>query len=638
MSEANECERIPFSASDEWDLIKIIAHQLSARDPRAQVKELIDNALDAFSRVQYSPLEGKQVTVAIRKKDKRNPHIKVFDNGPGWEPHNNEGDPRRGMPDFEYTVKHIGDSIKRKFAEFQKASEEGRAVGQYAIGLFSFWALGGRLTVYSRSILNNGEIGPCSKMIWLKEVKDATITHDVEPPPELSRRSGSVVVVDQLQKTQMTLITGNILTTYLSRANRTVLMKNTDIELIIDDHGSKFYVKPKKYEGAKFRIAKVETENGYGSLTMEIFADPPVESPDEFQVPVFCKGAKVYNDITELPELNIYPWNAKKVYGEINYPYGNLSPSRTAFVNDEWLGAFIKTVLRVTKQLAEFVDRIEAWKKARQRSRFNQVFKEKWQEIFKNLPEEWVRKDGGQRTKIGPIDKPVVKIGPLYRVDISPADPKVAFGAVEAFTARPYDLNGNILRDTSLLYYWKLDGKLLGRLADDMKKTSHFQAVHREGITTLSVTVLQFVQEGDEEKTIKKTTGTNIWVVKEPPPPPPPPPPSGDQPPNLEEKDLGEDGPHSRYDLETKIINIHDRHKDYIKAREHSEETLYRYINYCFAKEIAVDRWKNLDPHELSEKTVELVSISERVIDWKELGKRPKGRHPKEEENVKINA
>jgi hypothetical protein len=371
------------------------------------------------------------------------------------------------MPDFEYTVRHVGDSIKKKYAKFQKASDEGRSIGQYAIGLFSFWALGGRLIIYSRSLLENGAVGPCSMMTWLKEAKDATIKHAVEAPPELSKGAGSIVVVDQLQKTQMNLITGNILATYLSRACRTVLMKNADIELVIDDHGKKWFVTPKKYEGTKFHTTRVETEGGFGYVSMEIFGNPPVDSIDEFQVPVFSKGAKVYNDITEIPELNIYPWNAKKVYGEVNYPFGNLSPSRTAFVNDEWLGAFIKTMLDVTKQLGEFVDRLEAWKKAIQRSKFNQVFRETWQKIFKSLSEEWNRRGMGPNPP--PPPPPVVQVGPMYRVDVTPEDPRVAFRTIESFTARPYDIKGNIVRDSSLIYYWKLE-KPLGRLTASIRK------------------------------------------------------------------------------------------------------------------------------------------------------------------------
>ncbi len=623
-------EKISFSASDEWDLIRIIANQLSSRDTRVQVKELVDNALDAFSRVNFSPLEGKQVKVVIRKKDKHDPHLKIFDNGPGWEPHKVQTDKLFGLPDFEYTVKHIGDSIKKKGFEFQKASEEGRSVGQFAIGLFSFWALGCRLTIYSRSYLGNGKIGPCSKMIWVKEAKDATITHNIEPPIELSRKAGSLVVIDRLQKSQMNSITGNILCTYLSRACRTVLMKNPDIELVIDDHGIKSTVKPKKYEGSKFRITKIDTEGGFGHINMEIYANPPVESPEEFQVPIFQKGAKVYSDITEIPELNIYPWNSKKVYGEINYPFGNLSPSRTAFINDEWLGAFIKTMLKVTKDVAQLVDRIEAWKRARQRSKFNQIFRDTWRQIFKNLPEDWNRK-GFSGTSVPPKTPVPVDIGPLYRVEISPESSKVAFQTVESFTARPYDLNGNILRDSSLIYYWKFTGKPLGKLTDDIKRTCHFQASTLEGITALTVTVLQFLKEGNEEKTIKKMASTNFWVVKELPPRTPSSPPSGDQPPSYETENAGEDADRSRYNPDVKIVFINDHHKDYLKAVETDEMTLDRYINYCFSKEIAVDRWKNSDPHELSERIIELVALSERTFNWKEIAKKPKGRHTKEE-------
>jgi hypothetical protein len=634
---ATGCEqKVPFSASSEWDLIRFIALQLSSRDPRVSVKELIDNAFDAFSStraMKYRTQETKQVRVTIRKKQRSNPHIKVFDNGPGWEPHKDAADPRQGMPDFEYTVEHIGDSIKKKFAEFQKATAEGRSTGQFGLGLFSFWALGERLTIYSRSALENGGIGPCSMMIWLKEVKDATIKHGVDPPPELSKKAGSLLIIENLQKTQMNLITGNMLSNYVGRACRPVLMK-TGIELLIDDHGSIFPVEPTKFKGNKFPSMKCDTDGGFGSISMEIFALPRVDSPDEFQVPIFCKGARVYNDITEIPELNIYPWNAKKVYGEINYPYGNISPSRTAFVPDDFLGAFIKTMQEITKQLSVFVDKLEALKNARQRTRFNQIFREKWQEIFRNLPEEW------RRVGTGPIPPPPppppVEIGSMYRVEISPEGAKVAFRTAEAFTARPYDINGNIVRDPSLIYYWKFAGKPLGRLTDEMKRTCHVQAGSQAGITTLSVIVLQYVKDGEEEKTIKKTTAANFWVVEKLPPKPPPTPPTGDRLPNFEEENLGEDGPHSKYNPDLKLVSINTHNRDYLKARERNEETYYRYTNYCFAKEIAVDRWKNLDPHELSERIIELVSVSERTFDWKELTKKPQGRPPKRKESAEI--
>jgi hypothetical protein len=87
----------------------------------------------------------------------------------------------------------------------------------------------------------------------------------------------------------------------------------------------------------------------------------------------------------------------------------------------------------------------------------------------------------------------------------------------------------------------------------------------------------------------------------------------------------------------SKRVFINDHHRDYRSAHELGEH-LYRYINYCYSKEIAVDRWKNVDPHELSERIVELMAFSERIIDWKEIAKKPMGRKPKEEANTDISS
>jgi hypothetical protein len=56
---------------------------------------------------------------------------------------------------------------------------------------------------------------------------------------------------------------------------------------------------------------------------------------------------------------------------------------------------------------------------------------------------------------------------------------------------------------------------------------------------------------------------------------------------------------------------LNTQHKDFKAAAEMGEETLDRYINYCYCKEIAVDRWKGTpsDPHELSERIATMLSL-----------------------------
>ena len=622
-------KKIPFSAPDDWTLIQHIG-QMQSTNPLRSIKELVDNSIDAFARVSsYCPKEGKIVKVEINKNGAQG-YIKLIDNAVGWE-----ADSVSGRPNFEFSVKHIGDSIKKYLKEYIRAREEGIAIGQYALGLLSFWALGARLTVFSRCRLPDRNIGSCSKMVWIRNVKEATITHDVSPPSELDKKSGCVVVVDGLEKSRMGLVTGNYLRKFLARSCRSRLMK-TGVIVEVHYKGKRFIVRPVKYEGTPFPVKKHHIKGGFGSIELELYLFPTVESSEEFKVPIFTKGAKVYDDITQIDELNIYPWNAKKVYGQIDYPYGTITPSRNAFVNDAFFGAFIRAMKENTAKLSKQIEEIEARKSRRQRKKFYQAFQKTWREILKGLPEEWWRKkDKGVTPDRKKSEKPEVEPGPMYRLEISPENAQIQIKTVQSLTAKPFDTNGNLVREPDIVYYWKIEPSSLGQLKKDMYRTCILQAGKQEGIATLTVTAFQYVEESGKEKTIHKTASTNIWIVSERVKRPPRPP-SGDNPPSLEEISLAEEI-HSRYLPKTNVVQVNNEHKDYKAAKGKSIEALYKYINYCYCKEIAVDRWKNLvnDAHELSERITDLLAISDLALDWKTLAQKPRGRPPMKESVTK---
>jgi hypothetical protein len=593
---------------------------MQSTNPLRSIKELVDNAIDAFARdPSYSPKEGKIVKVEIVRNGTLE-YIKVTDNALGWEP-----EAASGRPNFEFSVQHIGDSIKKYLKEYQKAREEGVAIGQYALGLLSFWALGNRLIMFSRSCLPDGKIGSCSKMTWLRYDEEAAIIDDVKPPDELAHNSGCVVIVDQLEKARMSLVTGTQLKKFLARACRSRLMK-TGVTVELYHKGKKEIVRPMKYEGTNFPIKQYHIKGGFGSIELEIYLFPPVESPDEYKVPIFAKGAKVYDDITQIEELDIYPWNAKKVYGQIDYPFGTIAPSRNAFVNDAFLEAFIQTMKEITQELGKQIEEIEARKRKRIRKKFYEAFEKTWQEILNRLPEEWRRKKEGTIRKTEKIEKPEVTPGPMYRLEISPEDPQVQCKSIQSFNTKPYDANGNLVRDPEIIYYWKIEPNNLGLLKNDMYRTCILQAGKQEGIATITVKAFQYLKESEKEKTITKTASTNIWIVAELSKKPPRPP-SGDKPPLLEEIPLAEET-HSKYLPKTNVVQVNNEHRDYKEAEKKGPEALYRYINYCYCKEIAVDRWKDMvaDPHELSERITDLLAISDLYFDWKELARKPRGR------------
>lgn len=115
-----QVEKVAFDTPDNWELIKVIANMLS-RDPRLSIKELVDNALG----ISETPNIRKHVRVIIRKKEKKDPHIKIVDNGSGWFVDGESSSTYYGKPNLHYTVKHIGDSVKNKFEVYRRAREEG---------------------------------------------------------------------------------------------------------------------------------------------------------------------------------------------------------------------------------------------------------------------------------------------------------------------------------------------------------------------------------------------------------------------------------------------------------------------------------------------------------------------------------
>lgn len=191
----------------------------------------------------------------------------------------------------------------------------------------------------------------------------------------------------------------------------------------------------------------------------------------------------------------------------------------------------------------------------------------------------------------------------------------------------------NVRMEHSLTFQLSQNLNLLNFSDQDQYRTCIFQAGKKEGtIATITATAFQYLEESGKEKTVAKTVSTNIWIVSQLPKKPPSPP-RGDKPPIYDEYPLGNEI-HSKFVSSMNMVQINNQHKDFKAAAERGDEALYRYINYCYCKEIAVDRWKDLtsDPHELSEKITDLLAISDLAFDWKSLAQKRRGRLPRSQQ------
>ena len=598
-------EKVELTSPSTWELIEIIA-KTQATNPLRTIKELVDNALGSGAHI---------VVVEIRKKyaHKGSPRVVVRDDGNGWHVINDPNDPNCGQPNLWYTARNIGHSIKSRWNEYIKKRDAGLEVGQFGIGMLSFWALGQRMTITTRSKMPDGTLTPSARMTWYRGNPQA----DIEPSCAKGLDSpGTEVVIEELIKSQSGLVNGRTVVDYLSNACRAFLAK-TGAKLQVDDHGRITEVTPSKFEGTLIPVRKL------GDLELELYIPPSEIDRNLKHVSFFKLSEKVMDDVSQIPELSVSPWNDGRVYGTVGFPKGTISPDRTGLVNDDYKAEFISSMIKATKSVLDFVGSEEKRLRDLKSKEMAQLFKDRWEQILKGLPEIWRRVTG---EGIGPIPPPPPKgaVGPLDYVEISPSDGRVQVITDLALKAMPRDAAGNII-SRSMLYSWEIvSGGFKAQLAGEGREVV-FRAGPRKGVVTVHVSAV-------ENGTVKKCS-TNVFIVENlPPPPPPPPPPPTDRPPNLSWFSETS-GPRSQFKKPLNTVEINEAHPDYRSAEALGYDAKVRYMNMCFSKEIAVDRWGQLlsqDQHGLGERIMELTLFAEKAFGFgpPEAPKR-RGRPPK---------
>lgn len=598
-------EKVELTSPSTWELIEIIA-KTQATNPLRTIKELVDNALGSGAHT---------VVVEIRKKyaNRASPRVVVRDDGNGWHVIKDPNDPNYGQPNLLYTATNIGHSIKSRWDEFVKKRDAGLEVGQFGIGMLSFWALGQRMTITTRSRLPSGELSPSARMTWYKGNPQADI--ELRCAKGLSS-SGTEVVIEELVKSQSGLVNGRTVVDYLSNACRAFLAK-TGAKLLVDDHGSITEVKPSKFLGTVIPVKKI------GDLELEVYIPPSDVDRNLRHVSFFRLSEKVMDDVSQIPELSVSPWNDGRVYGTVSFPKGTISPDRTGLVNDEYKAEFIDSMTKATKPVLDFVGSEEKRLRELRSKEMTQLFRDKWEQILKSLPEPW-RRITGEGVGPPPPTPPKGPVGPLDYVEISPSDGRVEVARELLLKAMPRDAAGNLISRTAL-YSWEIvSGGLKAVLAGEGREVA-FRAGSRKGVVTVLVSAV-------ENGTVKKCS-TNVFIVEHmPPPPPPPPPPPADRPPNLSWFSETS-GPRSQFKKLLNTVEINEAHLDYRNTEVLGYEAKVRYIYMCFSKEIAVDRWGQLlsqDPHGLGERIMELTLFAEKVFGFapSEAPKR-RGRPPK---------
>jgi hypothetical protein len=337
---------------DEWRAFTLLVHS-QAKHPLDFVREAVHNSFDAGAT---------RVRVFVERTPKGVPTgIRIVDNGsgaPSASPLNEtpdrvllKPDPSHpewgesGRPELEYIPRHAADSLKA-------SAPRDSTVGEFGIGLYTFWALGEELSLTTRARRPNGKPTDTWQLVM---ARDERTTHygPTELDPEILQ-TGTVVRVKGLRDEAVGLLKPERITTWLSEQLRQRLqMLGSRAELTVGATGFPDQrVEPKRYAGQTWDPSgKPRKYNSpYGVVSIDLFLLPEA-SGAEAGVSVTSNGSLGYRRINAIEQLNRYPWNTTKVLGNIEYPAGRPTPSHDGFLPGKELNGLIQRILQITPDL-----------------------------------------------------------------------------------------------------------------------------------------------------------------------------------------------------------------------------------------------------------------------------------------------
>lgn len=612
MMESSEPVIVPIDTPDKWRAFDMLVNT-QLRHPLDFLRESVLNSFDAnASRVRIDLMRDSKGTARS---------VRVTDNGVGApsavdsatqqkhvllvedEKHPEWG--RFARPDIEYIPKHAADSLK-------KAADRATTTGQFGIGIYTFWGLGETLTLTTRALRPNSSMTDTFQLVMQAE-KQETTCRRAPLDPQISA-TGTTMVVDNLWPAARALLSRDRVVSYLSVQLREKLLslKESATVVVTSSGEEDRKVEPKRWGGRPWSPGggpkKINTR--FGVMKVELYLLPDDTSGDT-RVSVTSSGAYGYQRITDLEQLNMYPWNTTKVQGNIDYPAAPVKPSRDGFLPGKMLDEFIRKVVEFTPILSRDVQenekKVQSELDKKTQDRLIRAFVDAWRELDP-MEYDLFRTRGGRQpgkasdglsttTPPALLDKEAESTLALSKVVVSPAELFLLPNQAGPLRAVVQDSLGRRIR-TGVTYRWSISKGTRTILFDTDPAAPSVSVM----ATSLfgEAEVRAKVEQGNAE-----ATGTaKVFVVRRLPrrksqdrtksgiPPPTP------------ENRLGESW-RSKYDADLHQIIYNTAHLDYRRSVTAGRKE--EYILTVMAKELLLLNYPRATPSELLERMVEVI-------------------------------
>lgn len=334
------------------------------QDPKDALNEFVSNAADEYADAGWL---GRRIRVVLSRRGRR-PVVAVSDDG-------------RGMD--SQRLRELATSL----FESTKAGDP-RTIGEKAIGILAFQQLGGRCDIVTRPM---GQ----PRTYALRLVRgDAVATLELDERRRPRDVAGTTVYISDLDPDVVRMLTMRKVVDYLRRRRGAALARG-DYSIEVVEGTRAEMVTPERVEGLRVELPAVTTL--WGRLEFALFVTSESERPRRVAI-VGRGGTTIIDDICELEEFEVPPWNSNQVAGQIVFEGLAQTAGRRAIVRDrEAFPVFLDAVKRIEGAVSRTVERVSRQVAGAENERLADTIRRLFERVLKELSDL----DNPMRTAIG---------------------------------------------------------------------------------------------------------------------------------------------------------------------------------------------------------------------------------------------
>lgn len=298
------------------------------QDPKDALNEFVSNAADEYAE---AGMPGGRIRVVLHRRG-RYPVIAVEDDGGGMDAER-----------LRAVAKSLFHSIK---------AGDPRTLGEKAIGILAFQQLGARCEIVSRPVGSSESFslrlrrGQATARLAAADRRRARPVH------------GTTVYISDLDVLRM--LTQRKVVAYL-RHRRAAALARGDYTIEVVERRRSELVTPEQPDGVRIDLPPRETL--WGRMEFAVFVSPARDRRHRVSV-VGAGGTTIVDDLAELEEFDVPPWNTDQVGGMVVFESLKQTAGRRAILRDReafpvFVGALRSVepiVARTLEQIAKQVD------------------------------------------------------------------------------------------------------------------------------------------------------------------------------------------------------------------------------------------------------------------------------------------